>query len=157
MDDLYYRLKTFEGDTRPVFSPNRPHNSAFVGATSSNYYAPGSGATSGDHFSAGGNTTSSKYFATGSPEVTSSKSASYVERKPESIVENMLYSFVAESDPDQKLTYDDFSQIDPLDLEELDIKWQYAMISVRQHKFEQKANRKICLILLNLQGLIRGM
>nr|GFA98549.1 hypothetical protein [Tanacetum cinerariifolium] len=37
----------------------------------------------------------------------------------------------------------DFKQIEKLDLEEMDLKWQMAMLSVRVHKFEQKAGRKI--------------
>nr|GEV75749.1 hypothetical protein [Tanacetum cinerariifolium] len=37
----------------------------------------------------------------------------------------------------------DLGQIEKLDLEEMDLKWQMAMLSVRVHKFEQKAGRKI--------------
>ncbi|GJR08947.1 reverse transcriptase domain-containing protein [Tanacetum coccineum] len=43
------------------------------------------------------------------------------------VIENVLHSFVAESDPQQQITYEDFDQIGKLDLEELDIKWQMAM------------------------------
>ncbi|GKF09096.1 ribonuclease H-like domain-containing protein, partial [Tanacetum coccineum] len=38
---------------------------------------------------------------------------------------------------------DVLEQIEKLDLEEMDLKWQMAMLSVRVHKFEQKAGRKI--------------
>nr|GEW35655.1 ribonuclease H-like domain-containing protein [Tanacetum cinerariifolium] len=44
---------------------------------------------------------------------------------------------------EQQLAYEDFEQIEKLDLEEMDLKWQMAMLSVRVHKFEQKAERKI--------------
>nr|GEU76027.1 hypothetical protein [Tanacetum cinerariifolium] len=37
----------------------------------------------------------------------------------------------------------DLEQIEKLDLEEMDLKWQMAMLSLRVHKFEQKAGRKI--------------
>nr|GEY96119.1 hypothetical protein [Tanacetum cinerariifolium] len=37
----------------------------------------------------------------------------------------------------------DFKQIEKLDLEEMDLKWKMAMLSVRVHKFEQKVRRKI--------------
>nr|GEV29466.1 hypothetical protein [Tanacetum cinerariifolium] len=43
----------------------------------------------------------------------------------------------------QQQAYEDFEQIEKLDLEEIDLKWQMAMLSVRVHKFEQKAGRKI--------------
>ncbi|GKC09082.1 ribonuclease H-like domain-containing protein [Tanacetum coccineum] len=41
------------------------------------------------------------------------------------------------------ITYKDFDQIGKLDLEELDIKWQMAMLSVRINRFEKKAGRKM--------------
>ncbi|GJS87910.1 ribonuclease H-like domain-containing protein [Tanacetum coccineum] len=46
-------------------------------------------------------------------------------------------------DPQQQITYEDFDQIRKLDLEELDIKWQMAMLSVRINRFEKKAGRKM--------------
>ncbi|GKA07122.1 ribonuclease H-like domain-containing protein [Tanacetum coccineum] len=59
------------------------------------------------------------------------------------VMENVLHSFVAESDPQQQITYEDFDQIGKLDLEELDIKWQMAMLFVRINRFEKKARRKM--------------
>ncbi|GJY85305.1 ribonuclease H-like domain-containing protein [Tanacetum coccineum] len=44
---------------------------------------------------------------------------------------------------DNKASYEDFEQIDKLDLKEMDIKWQMAMLLVRVNKFEKKARRKI--------------
>ncbi|GJT37205.1 hypothetical protein Tco_0937070 [Tanacetum coccineum] len=57
-------------------------------------------------------------------------------------MENVLHSFVAESDPQQQITYEDFDQIGKLYLEELDIKWQMAMLPVRINRYEKKAGRK---------------
>ncbi|GJS08851.1 putative ribonuclease H-like domain-containing protein [Tanacetum coccineum] len=54
------------------------------------------------------------------------------------VMENVLHSFVAKSDPQQQITYEDFNQIGKLDLEELDIKWQMAMLSVKINRFEKK-------------------
>ncbi|GJR67000.1 ribonuclease H-like domain-containing protein [Tanacetum coccineum] len=59
------------------------------------------------------------------------------------VLQDVLYSLVAESEPEQQVAYEDFEQIDKLDLEEMDIKWQMAMLSVRVNKFEKKAGRKI--------------
>ncbi|GJR64149.1 putative ribonuclease H-like domain-containing protein [Tanacetum coccineum] len=59
------------------------------------------------------------------------------------VIENVLHSFVTESDPQQQITYEDFNQIGKLDLEELDIKWQMAMLSVKINIFEKKAGRKM--------------
>nr|GEW66744.1 hypothetical protein [Tanacetum cinerariifolium] len=43
----------------------------------------------------------------------------------------------------QQLAYGDFEQIEKLDLEEMDLKWQMDMLSVRVYKFKQKTGRKI--------------
>nr|GEX40879.1 putative ribonuclease H-like domain-containing protein [Tanacetum cinerariifolium] len=59
------------------------------------------------------------------------------------VIEDVLQSFVADTEPEQQLAYEYFEQIEKLDLEEIDLKWQMAMLSVRVHKFEQKAGRKI--------------
>nr|GEY18013.1 ribonuclease H-like domain-containing protein [Tanacetum cinerariifolium] len=59
------------------------------------------------------------------------------------VIKDVLQSFVANTEPEQQLAYEDFEQIEKLDLEEMDLKWQMAMLSVRVQKFEQKARRKI--------------
>nr|GFA01703.1 ribonuclease H-like domain-containing protein [Tanacetum cinerariifolium] len=64
-------------------------------------------------------------------------------RRLGNVIEDVLQSFVADSEPEQQQAYEDFKQIEKLDLEEMDLKWQMAMLSVRVHKFEQKARRKI--------------
>nr|GEU86793.1 hypothetical protein [Tanacetum cinerariifolium] len=60
-----------------------------------------------------------------------------------SIMEDVLHSFIAENEPTQQLAYKDFEQVDQLEMEELDIKWQMAMLSLRINKFQKKADRKI--------------
>ncbi|GKG59003.1 hypothetical protein Tco_0602712, partial [Tanacetum coccineum] len=57
------------------------------------------------------------------------------------VIENVLHSFVAESNPQQQITYEDFNQIGKLDLEELNIKWKMAMLYVRINRFEKKSGR----------------
>nr|GEU94153.1 hypothetical protein [Tanacetum cinerariifolium] len=59
------------------------------------------------------------------------------------VIKDVLQSFVADTEPEQQLAYEDLEQIEKLDLEEMDLKWQMAMLSVKVHKFEQKARRKI--------------
>nr|GEZ83916.1 ribonuclease H-like domain-containing protein [Tanacetum cinerariifolium] len=60
-----------------------------------------------------------------------------------SIIEDVLHYFVAENEPTQQLAYEDFEQVDQLEIEELNIKWQMAMLSLRIKKFQKKAGRKI--------------
>ncbi|GJX84314.1 putative ribonuclease H-like domain-containing protein, partial [Tanacetum coccineum] len=56
---------------------------------------------------------------------------------------NVFCSFVAENEPDQDMIYEDFDQVDQLEMEELDLKWQMAMLSLRINRFEKKAGRKM--------------
>ncbi|GJU43515.1 putative ribonuclease H-like domain-containing protein [Tanacetum coccineum] len=130
-DDLYNKLKSLEIDIKGGSSYKSNHNtalshSAFVSTTSAN---------------------NKMLYAE-----TSKQSSSYTSASPGSnvshfnsgnIVEDVLHSFVAESDPQQQIIYEDFDQIGKLDLEELDIKWKMAMLSVRINRFEKKARRKM--------------
>ncbi|GJW90747.1 hypothetical protein Tco_0168300 [Tanacetum coccineum] len=47
------------------------------------------------------------------------------------------------ADTSSNITYEDFDEIRKLDLEELDIKWQMAMLSVRINRFDKKSGRKM--------------
>ncbi|GJV32524.1 putative ribonuclease H-like domain-containing protein [Tanacetum coccineum] len=87
--------------------------------------------------------TNSKMSYPEQSHATTFTSASSSPAASSNVIENVLHSFVAESDPQQQITYEDFDQIGKLDLEELDIKWQMAMLSVRINRFEKKAGRKM--------------
>nr|GEZ28627.1 hypothetical protein [Tanacetum cinerariifolium] len=70
-------------------------------------------------------------------------SISYTPVPSGSIMEDVLHSFVTENEPTQQLAYEDFEQVDQLEMEELDIKLKMAMLSLRINKFQKKAGRKI--------------
>nr|GEV32469.1 putative ribonuclease H-like domain-containing protein [Tanacetum cinerariifolium] len=59
------------------------------------------------------------------------------------ITEDVLHSFVAKNEPTQQLAYEDFKHVDQLEMEELNIKWQMAMLSLRINKFQKKEGMKI--------------
>ncbi|GJV53221.1 hypothetical protein Tco_1448962 [Tanacetum coccineum] len=48
--------------------------------------------------------------------------------RSDNIMECVLHSFVADNEPDQDMIYEDFDQVDQLEMEELDLKWQMAML-----------------------------
>ncbi|GKE47554.1 hypothetical protein Tco_1478812, partial [Tanacetum coccineum] len=125
-DDLYNKLRTLEIDVKGGSSydsrgTSAPTHSAFISAASTN----------------------SKMSYPDQSHSTTFTSASSSPTLSSNVMENVLHSFVAESDPQQQITYEDFDQIGKLDLEELDIKWQMAMLSVRINRFEKKAGRKM--------------
>ncbi|GKA91241.1 putative ribonuclease H-like domain-containing protein [Tanacetum coccineum] len=126
-DDLYNKLKSLEFDVKGYApKPSSLANAAFVSIASTN----NNNDTSSNHSPS--YSTSSSY--SGNRETFSSHG---------SVVDDVIHSFLAESEPKQQLAYEDLKQIEKLDLEELDLKWQMAMLSIRVQKFEKKAGRKI--------------
>nr|GEW07592.1 putative ribonuclease H-like domain-containing protein [Tanacetum cinerariifolium] len=130
-DDLYYKLKTLKVDVKgySTFSLSQsagPSHSTFVSATSTSKKMSYED--------------SLNYSLTTTYSVPSnSKTGSH---RSGNVIEYVLQSFVADIEPEQ-LAYEDLEQIEKLDLEEMDLKWKMAMLSVRVHKFEQKAIKEI--------------
>ncbi|GJS11247.1 hypothetical protein Tco_0368043 [Tanacetum coccineum] len=60
-----------------------------------------------------------------------------------SYTDDLLYSFFANQSNGPQLDHEDLEQIDEFDLEEMDLKWQVAMISMRLNKFYKKTGRKL--------------
>ncbi|GJV94933.1 hypothetical protein Tco_1546510, partial [Tanacetum coccineum] len=52
------------------------------------------------------------------------------------------YSLLASQSSCPQLDHEDLDQVDEYDLEEMDLKWQVAMISMRIKKFQQQAGRR---------------
>ncbi|GJU71318.1 putative ribonuclease H-like domain-containing protein, partial [Tanacetum coccineum] len=70
-------------------------------------------------------------------------SVSQTSGRSDNVMECVLHSFVAENEQDQDMIYEDFDQVDQLEMEEMDLKWQMAMLSLRINRFEKKAGRKM--------------
>ncbi|GJT40430.1 putative ribonuclease H-like domain-containing protein [Tanacetum coccineum] len=123
-DDLYNKLRSLELDVRighsySVKAAVAPTHSAFIGTTCS-----GSKPTYSD-------------------QQRIVPSVSQTSGRSDNIMECVLHSFVAENEQDQDMIYEDFDQVDQLEMEEMDLKWQMAMLSLRINRFEKKAGRKM--------------
>ncbi|GJU53646.1 ribonuclease H-like domain-containing protein [Tanacetum coccineum] len=57
----------------------------------------------------------------------------------------VIYSLFAKQSEDWDLLHEDLEQIDDLDIEEMDINWQIAMITIRMKKFYKKTGRRVCV------------
>nr|GEU62793.1 hypothetical protein [Tanacetum cinerariifolium] len=55
----------------------------------------------------------------------------------------VIYSFFASQSNSPQLDNDDFKQIDADDLEDMDVKWQMAMMTVRVRRFLQRTGRNL--------------
>nr|GEW46369.1 hypothetical protein [Tanacetum cinerariifolium] len=124
-DDLYNKLRSLEINVKGGSSYGSrsttvaPTHSVFIGAASTN---------------------TKKVY---SDQPSYSSSISYTPAPSGSIMKDVLHSFVAKNEPTQQLAYKDFKQVDQLEMEELDIKWQIDLLSLRINKFQKKAGRKI--------------
>ncbi|GKC57805.1 ribonuclease H-like domain-containing protein [Tanacetum coccineum] len=57
--------------------------------------------------------------------------------------DEVIYSLFAKQSKDLDLLHEDLEQIDDLDIEEMDINWQIAMIAIRMKKFYKKTGRRV--------------
>ncbi|GJR53458.1 putative ribonuclease H-like domain-containing protein [Tanacetum coccineum] len=60
-----------------------------------------------------------------------------------SYTDELMYSFFANQSSGPHLDHEDLEQLDEFDLEEMDLKWQVAMISMRLKKFYKKTGRRL--------------
>ncbi|GJX17514.1 ribonuclease H-like domain-containing protein [Tanacetum coccineum] len=56
-----------------------------------------------------------------------------------------VYAFLANQPNGSQLVHEDLEQIHEDDLEEIDLKWQLALLSMRTRRFFQKTSRKITI------------
>nr|GEV12379.1 hypothetical protein [Tanacetum cinerariifolium] len=61
----------------------------------------------------------------------------------DSLSNAVIYSFFASQSSSPQLDNEDLNQIDADDLEEIDLKWQMAMLTMRARKFLQKTGRNL--------------
>nr|GEV88037.1 ribonuclease H-like domain-containing protein [Tanacetum cinerariifolium] len=61
----------------------------------------------------------------------------------DSLSDAVIYSFFASQSNSPQLDNEDLKQIDPDDLEEMDLKWQMAMLTMRARRFLEKTGRNL--------------
>ncbi|KAJ9537952.1 hypothetical protein OSB04_030685 [Centaurea solstitialis] len=114
LDDLYNDLRVFEAEVEAKRKPiGYSHNTALLSSESSHSNDPGSYTAASDSFNAA---------------------------KPSSGVDQTLEAFLA-SHVKTSLINEDLEQISPDDLEEMDIKWQMAMLTMRIKRFIKRTGR----------------
>ncbi|GJR51491.1 ribonuclease H-like domain-containing protein [Tanacetum coccineum] len=62
---------------------------------------------------------------------------------PAGFTDEVIYSLFAKQSEDLDLLHKDLEQIDDVDIEEMDINWQIAMIAIRMKKFYKKTGRRV--------------
>ncbi|GJU88518.1 putative ribonuclease H-like domain-containing protein [Tanacetum coccineum] len=121
-DDLYNNLRVFESDVKgSTASSSGTQNVAFVSFESTS--------STNDVSTAYGVSTSSGH--------NSQKEGS------SSYTDEVKYSFFTNQSSGPQLDHEDLEQVDEFDLEEMDLKWQVAMISMRLKKFYKNRGRNL--------------
>ncbi|GKC70644.1 ribonuclease H-like domain-containing protein, partial [Tanacetum coccineum] len=63
----------------------------------------------------------------------------------DNLCDDTVYAFLASKPNGSQLVHEDLEQIHEEDLEEIDLKWQLALLSMRTRRFFQKTGRKITI------------
>ncbi|GJS29901.1 ribonuclease H-like domain-containing protein [Tanacetum coccineum] len=128
IDDLYNNLRVFEQElTSTSKSSASAQNVAFVSHSKSSTNKVKSGHTGA--------------YSTYTP---STSSNNIPEREvPAGFADEVIYSLFAKQSEDLDLLHEDLEQIDDVDIEEMDINWQIAMIAIRMKKFYKKTGRRV--------------
>ncbi|GJX45293.1 putative ribonuclease H-like domain-containing protein [Tanacetum coccineum] len=123
IDDLYNNLKLFEDDIKGSFgSSSNSHNVAFLSTE---------------------DTSNSNEVNTANSVSTASCLNSQGQASSSSYIDDLMFSFFANQSNSPQLDDEYLEQIDHDDLEEMDLKWQVVMLSVRVKRFYKKTGRKL--------------
>ncbi|GJU96566.1 putative ribonuclease H-like domain-containing protein [Tanacetum coccineum] len=74
---------------------------------------------------------------------TNSKDNAFTLPNVDSLSDAVIYSFFASQSNSSQLDNEDLKQIDPDDLEEMDLKWKMAMLTIRARRFLKKTGRNL--------------
>ncbi|GJT78107.1 ribonuclease H-like domain-containing protein [Tanacetum coccineum] len=123
IDDLYNNLKVFKADIKGSSgSSSNSQNVAFLSSK---------------------DTSSSNEVNTTNGVSTASCHNSQRQASSSSYTDDLMFSFFANQSSGPQLNDEDLEQIDHDDLEEMDLKWQVAMLFMRVKRFYKKTGRKL--------------
>ncbi|GJV27925.1 ribonuclease H-like domain-containing protein [Tanacetum coccineum] len=125
LDDIFNNLKAYKSQVkRTSSSTTNLHNVAFLSSSSTN------SATRAVNTTQDVNTVSTQGAADSSTTVKNLRDA-------------VIYSFFASQPSIPQLDNEDLQQINPDDLEEIDLRWNNAMLTMRARRFLKNTGRKL--------------
>ncbi|GJR06074.1 ribonuclease H-like domain-containing protein [Tanacetum coccineum] len=128
LDDLYNNFKIVEQKVkRTVAGNNDDKNLAFLTTSSSSSTNPINTVNTG--------------VSTGTTKVNTAGT----ETSTASFSDATVYAFLSTQPQGSQLVHEDLEQIHDDDLEEMDLKWNMALLSMRARKFYQRTGRKIVI------------
>ncbi|GJU39422.1 hypothetical protein Tco_1192379 [Tanacetum coccineum] len=132
MDDLYNNLKVYELEVKGMSSSSSStQNMAFV-SSSNNNNSSTNGAVS---------TAQAVNTANGVSAANTQVNASNIDN----LSDYVICAFLASQPNNPQLAHKDLQQIYPDDLEEMDLRWQMAMLTMRARRFLKNTGRKLTI------------
>ncbi|GJU99009.1 putative ribonuclease H-like domain-containing protein [Tanacetum coccineum] len=129
MDDLYKNLKVYEPKVKGMSSSSsNTQNMAFV-SSSNNNTSSSNEAVNAAH---GVSTASTQVNAAYSTNI-------------DNLSDAVICLFFASQPNSPQLAHEDLQQIHPDDIEEMDLRWQMAMLTMRARRFLKNTGRKLTL------------
>ncbi|GKA93696.1 ribonuclease H-like domain-containing protein [Tanacetum coccineum] len=120
MDDLYNNLKVYEPEVKGMYSSSSStQNMAFVSSSNNN---------------------TSSGVTTASTQVNTAYSTNI-----DNLSDVVICSFFASQLNSPQLAHEDLQQIHPDDIEEMDLRWQMAMLTMRARRFLKNTGRKLTI------------
>ncbi|GKA64977.1 putative ribonuclease H-like domain-containing protein [Tanacetum coccineum] len=132
MDDLYNNLKVYEPEVKGMSSSSSStQNMAFV-SSSNNNNSSTNGAVS---------TAQAVNTANGVSAANTQVNASNIDNLSDAVI----CAFLASQPNNPQLAHEDLQQIHLDDLEEMDLRWQMAMLTMRARRFLKNTGRKLTI------------
>ncbi|GKA13989.1 hypothetical protein Tco_0693635, partial [Tanacetum coccineum] len=121
MDDLYNNLKVYEPEVKGMSSSSlSTQNMAFVSSSNNN-------------------TSSSNKAVNAAHTVTTANTQVNIDN----LSDVVIFSFFASQKNSPQLAHEDLKQIHPDNIEEIDLRWQIAMLTMRARRFLKNTGRKL--------------
>nr|GEV67173.1 ribonuclease H-like domain-containing protein [Tanacetum cinerariifolium] len=125
LDDLFKNLKIYEAEVKSSsFASTSTQNIVFVSSSNTD-------------------STNEPFGTAASVSVVSAKIPVSALPNVDTLSNAVIYSFFASQSTSPQLDNDNLKQIDADDLEEMDLKWQMAMLTVRARRFLQRTERNL--------------
>ncbi|GJU06075.1 putative ribonuclease H-like domain-containing protein [Tanacetum coccineum] len=122
LDDLFNNLKAYESEVKGTSSSTtNSHNVAFLSSSSTNRAV---------NIAHGVNTASTQGAADSATTI-------------ENLSDAMIYSFFSSQPSTPQLDNEDLQKINPDDLEEMDLRWNIAMLTMSARRFLKNTGRKL--------------
>ncbi|GJX05879.1 hypothetical protein Tco_0193811 [Tanacetum coccineum] len=127
MYDLYNNLKVYEPEVKGMSSSSSStQNMAFVSSSNNNTSSTNEAVNTAHRVS------------TASTQVNAANSTNI-----DNLSDVVIFSFFASQPNSPQLVHEDLQQIHPDDMEEMDLRWQMAMLTMRARRFLKNTGRKL--------------